>query len=102
MLGPALALGIPFLFAIAFFAWTKLSLEGPAAPIVVVDRRTRRLAHKRISEAITAADYARAYAGVTALRLWLTNEVNTGPARHRDEYTAELAKIDAYRLLVTR
>ncbi|MEV4212544.1 hypothetical protein [Micromonospora sp. NPDC049662] len=65
-------------------------IDGPNAPIVVVDRRTYRLAQKRITAALDQDDLVRAHFGMTALRLWLKHEIRTGPKRRRREYAHAL------------
>ena len=77
------------LFAIlAFFEGRRLG--GPGKPIVVVDRRTYRLAEKRIQEALDRGDLRRAHFGVVALRGWLRGEIHTGPKRRRAAYAHAL------------
>lgn len=97
MLGPVLALGIPALLGIIGFIYCKIVMEGPKAPIVVVDRRTLRLAQRRIKQAIDRGDVVRAYAGLTAQICWLSAQLGSGPQRRRLGYArlieqAELAK----------
>jgi len=88
-----LALGIPLAIAIPSFCFFKRKMDGPAASIVVVDRRTMRLAQQRISEAMEAGELARASAGQMALIKWLRHESMVGPRRFRDEYTQLLADV---------
>jgi hypothetical protein len=52
-------------------------------PIVVVDRRTYRIARRKITALMGLGEYARAKFGLTATQLWLRHEVRTGPGRHR-------------------
>ncbi len=87
-LTPLLALGVPLLAAAAVFVYYYRTLDGPNATICVVDRRTMRLAQRRITEATETGAYVRAFGGVTALLNWLNREIKTGPARHRTEYVA--------------
>ncbi|MEU7802554.1 hypothetical protein AB0B10_25170 [Micromonospora arborensis] len=65
-------------------------IDGPDASIVVVDRRTYLLAPKRITAALDQDDLARAHSGMTALRLWLKQEIRYGPKRRRREYAHAL------------
>jgi len=77
------------LFAIpAYFEGRRL--DGPEKPIVVVDRRTYRLAEKRIQDALDRGDLSRAHFGVVALRGWLRREIHTGPKRRRAAYAHAL------------
>ncbi len=76
----------PLLAAAALFVYFHRTLDGPNATICVVDRRTMRLAQRRITDATAAGAYVRAFAGTTALLKWLNSEIKTGPARHRTEY----------------
>lgn len=90
-----LALGIPTALGVIAFVYFKRTLDAPDAPIVVVDRRTMRLAQHRIDEALDAGQRARANAGMTALIKWLRYEIRTGPARHRIAYASLLEKTEA-------
>ncbi len=74
----------------AVFPLISRRIDGPNAPIVVVDRRTYRLAETRIDAAIAAGDWRRARAGLIALSLWLRGEIATGPKRHRVRYARAL------------
>ncbi len=85
-----IVIGVALVVFLLFFFWCRHVLEGPTAPIVVVDRRTMRLANKRIAQAINAGDAQRAYYGLTALILWLSAEIRVGPRRYRLEYAAAL------------
>lgn len=91
LLPPLLAIGLPLLLAVIGFVYFKHTMDGPGAPIVVVDPRTMRLAKERIAEAMRRGKVLRANAGLTALIAWLRYEVRTGPSRTRDGYVAELA-----------
>lgn len=94
MLAPILAFGIPTVLAVVLFIWTKRIVDAPDAPIAVVDRRTLRLALRRIREATDSGDYFRAYCGIKATITWLNQEIATGPARHREEYEALRARLE--------
>ena len=59
-------------------------------PIVVVDRRTYRGARRKVDALVSAGELVRAKSGVTAMRLWLRYEIQTGPKRHRVRYAADL------------
>lgn len=103
-LPPLLALGIPAALGVAAFLHYRRTMDGPDAPIVVVDRRTMRLAQRRIPEAIEAKRWARANAGLISLIAWLRRERRTGPRRHRVAYAyaleqAELRKAELHRSL---
>jgi hypothetical protein len=100
VLARALAFGIPALAAVLLFVYTKVKLEGPDSPIVVVDRRTMKLAVRRIAEAIAAENYLRASVGLKALTIWLNYESETGPKRHRAQYTRMLESAAETRSLV--
>lgn len=63
-------------------------------PIVVVDRRTYRIAQRKIAALMDLGDYTRAKFGVTATRLWLRCEINTGPRRRRIRYAADLEQLE--------
>jgi hypothetical protein len=63
-------------------------------PIVVVDRRTYRIARRKITALMDRDDYAHAKFGVTAAILWLRYEVRTGPKRHRIRYAADLEQME--------
>ncbi|MET8234849.1 hypothetical protein ABZS77_29655 [Micromonospora sp. NPDC005298] len=76
-------------FAVAV-AIVRRRIDGPGRSIVVVDRRTYRLAGRRVAEALAAGELARAHAGMTAIRLWLRSEIHTGPSRRRVEYARAL------------
>jgi hypothetical protein len=89
----ALALGIP----VALFIWCKRTMDGRKAAIVVVDRRTLKLALRRINEAHAAGNDARVLAGLTAASAWLGGEIATGPRRHRAEYVLLKTEVDARR-----
>jgi hypothetical protein len=65
-----------------------------ARPIVVVDRRTYRIARRKIAALMDRGDYTRAKFGVTAAKLWLRYEVRTGPKRRRVRYAAELEQLE--------
>lgn len=81
------ALGLVFVVGV----WIQNRiLDGPGRPIVVVDRRTLRLAGRRVAAAEDRGDLIRAHAGATAARLWLRQEVRTGPKRHRVRYARTL------------
>ncbi|MDM4723492.1 hypothetical protein QTQ03_29380 [Micromonospora sp. WMMA1363] len=82
------AVGLALFAVTAIFVGRRL--DGPDRPIVVVDRRTYRLAQRRIEVALDDKDLARAHAGLVALRLWLRGEIQTGPRRRRAEYAAAL------------
>lgn len=101
-LGPILGIGIPSLIGIVFFIYCKVTLDGKKSTIVVVDRRTMKLAARRITEALaeTPSDYTRAHAGLTALTIWLDAEIKTGPRRHRAEYAKTLASAQATKSVV--
>ncbi len=85
---PLLAIGFPLLLAVIAFVYFRVTLDGPNATICVVDRRTMRLAQRRVAEATEAGAYVRAFGGATALLNWLNREIKTGPARYRAEYVA--------------
>lgn len=70
-------------------------VDGPGRPIVVVDRRTYRLAQKRVVEAIESGNLTRAQAGTIAIRKWLKSEVRTGRQHRRAGYAAELERWEA-------
>ena len=97
MIAPLLAFGIPGLLGAVFFAYCKATLDGPKAPIVVVDRRTMSLAHRRIAAALETGDLSRAYAGLTSLLGWLRYEIKTGPARRRLEYAQAIDQAELHR-----
>lgn len=63
-------------------------------PIVVVDRRTYRIACRKIAVLMERGDYTRAKFGVTATMLWLRYEIRTGPKRHRIRYAADLEHLE--------
>ena len=63
-------------------------------PIVVVDRRTYRIARRKIVALMDRGDYTRAKSGVTAAMLWLRYEIRTGPKRRRIRYAADLEQIE--------
>lgn len=63
-------------------------------PIVVVDRRTYRIAQRKITALMDLGDYSRAKSGVTAAKLWLRYEISTGPKRHRIRYAADLEQLE--------
>jgi hypothetical protein len=63
-------------------------------PIVVVDRRTYRIARRTIDALMQLGDYTRAKFGVTAALLWLRYEIRTGPRRHRIRYAADLEQLE--------
>jgi hypothetical protein len=63
-------------------------------PIVVVDRRTYRGARKRAAMLTENGDLIRAKSGLTAMRLWLRYEINTGPKRRRIRYAADLEQLE--------
>jgi hypothetical protein len=86
MLLPLIILSSIAAAAIVFLVWCKRTMDGPTASIVVVDRRTMNSAIRRISQASDNHQWARAHAGLTALALWLNDEIQTGPRRHRREY----------------
>ncbi|MER5608283.1 hypothetical protein AB0F93_03500 [Micromonospora tulbaghiae] len=72
--------------AIALFIHQKIKLHGRNARLVVVDRRTMRLAEKRIPQLVAShddRDVLRANATVHSLIVWLRGEVHTGPVRRR-------------------
>lgn len=60
-----LAAGVPVAGLALFGALVLLlvgrRIDGPDRPIVVVDRRTFRLAQRRIDDAVAAGDRARAH-----------------------------------------
>jgi hypothetical protein len=63
-------------------------------PIVVVDRRTYRIARKKITALMDQGEYTRAKFGLTATMLWLRYEVRTGPKRHRVRYAADMEQME--------
>jgi hypothetical protein len=63
-------------------------------PIVVVDRRTYRIAQRKITALMDRGEYTRVKFGVTATKLWLRNEVRAGPKRHRVQYAADLEQLE--------
>lgn len=88
---PALAV----LAGFAVLRWVILPLiarrvDGPNAPIVVVDRRTYRIALVRINRAAAVGNLNRAYAGHLSLCMWLRGEIGSGPKRRRVEYAHAL------------
>ncbi len=95
---PLLILGPIALAAAVFFFWCKRTMDGPDAPIVVVDRRTMHSAIRRVERALNADDLTRAYAGLTALTTWLGHEIVTGPRRYRAEYHQLKTRIDEARV----
>lgn len=88
MLAPMLAFGIPLALAAATVLYFKHVLEGPSAPIVVVDRRTMRRARHRIAAAIADDELVRAHAGLVGLLTWLDDEIHFVSTRRRVEYAA--------------
>lgn len=82
--------GFAFLWFVVFPWVSRRWVDGPNAPIVVVDRRTYRLAERRIDAAMKTGDWPRVHVGMIAARLWLRHEIATGPARRRIEYAHEL------------
>lgn len=94
-LAPVLALGIPAVIGVLFFAWCKRAMDGPDAAIVVVDRRTMRSAIRKIATAQEAGDIHRAAAGLTALSGWLRDEIAAGPRRYRAGFTDLKRQVDA-------
>jgi hypothetical protein len=64
------------------------------SPIVVVDRRTYRIARRKITALMDQGDYTRVKFGVTATALWLRYEIRTGPRRHRIQYAADLEQLE--------
>lgn len=97
MLGPILALGIPLLIAAAAFIYHRVTLDGPRAPIVVVDRRTMRLATRRIEAAVNDGHIQRADAGLVSLINWLDGEIRHGARRHRQRYADSKKFAEDYR-----
>jgi hypothetical protein len=63
-------------------------------PVVVVDRRTYRIAQRKIPLLMEHGDYTRAKSAITATGLWLRSQVRTGPRRHRVRYAADLEQLD--------
>ena len=63
-------------------------------PIVVVDVRTYRIAHRKLAALMDQGDYTRAKSGLTATMLWLRHEIHTGPKRHRIRYAADLEQLE--------
>jgi hypothetical protein len=94
------AIGIPALLGLVAFVYFKVTMDGPRASIVVVDRRTMRLAHRRIASAIAEGNLARANAGLTALILWLDQQIKTGPRSRRVEYASAKEKAELRRAQV--
>jgi hypothetical protein len=90
------ALGIPALLGLIAFLYFKVTMEGPNATIVVVDRRTMRLAQRRIAEARASGRLMRASHGLTALIVWLDGQIKTGPQKYRVQYASlkEQAELD--------
>jgi hypothetical protein len=65
-----------------------------ARPIAVVDRRTCRIACRKISALMDRGEYTRAKFGATATMLWLRYEFRTGLRRHRVRYAADLEQLE--------
>jgi hypothetical protein len=63
-------------------------------PIVVVDRRSYRIARRKITALMDLGEYTRAKFGLTATMLWLRYEARTGPKRHRIQYAADLEQME--------
>jgi hypothetical protein len=94
------AMGLVFLIALPIMSRI---IDGPGKPIVVVDRRTYRLAERRVAQAEQDGNLVRAHAGATAIRLWLRREVHSGPKRRRLQRSRQLEwwELQADRLMRT-
>lgn len=88
--------GIMTLIALAGFIYFKVTLEGPRAQIIVVNRRTMRLAERRIPQLTTDGDLLRANATIHSLLIWLRGEIHIGPRRHRVAYASALERWELY------
>jgi hypothetical protein len=88
MLGPTLALGIPGALAVAGFLYLR-RMER-TGPVSVVDRRTLRLAERRIAAAEAAGDTRGAAYAMHGIEQYLRGEIHSGPARKRVRRAAEL------------
>ena len=82
------------LVVVTLGAIVQRHIDGPTAAIVVVDRRTYRLAERRIAQAAADGNPVRAHAGIATACQWLRHEIHTGPKRHRVRYAAELERLE--------
>jgi hypothetical protein len=96
-MNPILVAVLVSVAGLALFAGAVLVLlrriDGPDRPIVVVDRRTYRLAARRIDAAFAERDLTRAHAGINAVCRWLRSKIRTGSSRRRVTYTQLLADL---------
>lgn len=90
--GPVV-IALVLVVAIAIDRWRE-PRRDPAAPFVVVDRRTYRYGQHRVARLLTAGDTWHARAVLTSMAVWLRTEVRTGPARRRVRYAADLEQVE--------
>lgn len=88
MLGPILAFGIPGVLGVAGFIYLR-RMER-LGPVSVADRRTLRLAERRIAAYQAAGDIRAAAYGMQAIEVYLRDQVRNGPKRERVRRAAEL------------
>lgn len=92
-----LAVGVPAALGVAAFLHFRRTMDGPDAAIVVVDRRTMRLAQKRIAVALADGRLVRANAGLISLIRWLRQQRHTAPQRRRASYAAALEQAELHK-----
>ena len=85
--------GIAFLIGVFLIG---RRIDGPNASIVVVDRRTYRLARKRVEQAMAEGNWLRAYAGIQAQKAWLRGEIHTGPAGGGARHASNLERLELF------
>lgn len=75
-------------------AWDKLRepFRDPRTPCAVVDERTFRVARRRIERLVAIEEWTAAYAGATAICIWLKSERHFGSRRRQQRLAAELER----------
>lgn len=89
ILGPTLAVGIPFLLASIFFTYMKRWEKRGSS--LVVDDRTLKLTTKRVADYLEAGEVTQARYAMTSIVMWLRSESTVGPKRRRESRATELA-----------
>jgi hypothetical protein len=78
----------------AAIAWDKLRepFRDPRTPCAVVDMRTFRAAQRRVERLVAMEEWTTAYAGATAICIWLRSERHYGSRRRQQRLAAELER----------